>query len=161
MTALTPSQGVREATDKPAAAHVLAGLLALLAVGAIQGGVAMVANPTGPLGMSLDYLERSPVDDYFWPGVFLLSVAVASILAVVGIEFEWQWNWAEPIERAIGHRWPWLASLAVGGLLLGFEIIELFVVPFHPVMHPLLIAVAVVIIALSLAPSTRDYLKSR
>jgi hypothetical protein len=161
VTAVTPSRGVRDATDKPGAAHVLAGLLGLLAVGSIQGGTAMVANPTGPLGMSVDYLQGTPVDDYFWPGVFLLGIAVASILAVVGIEFGWQWKWAKPVESAIGYRWPWLASLSVGGVLLGFELIELFVVPFHPIMHPLLIAVAVVIIALSLAPSVRDYLRRR
>ena len=136
-------------------------LLALLAVGAIQGGAAMVANPTGPLGMSVDYLEGTPIDDYLWPGVFLLSIAAASILAVFGIEFGWQWNWAKPIEDAIGYRWPWLASLSVGGVLLAFELVELFVVPFHPVMHPLLIGVALVIIALSLTPSVRDYLRRR
>lgn len=49
-------------------------------------------------------------------------------------------------------------SVALGGILLVFEIIELFVVPFHPIMHPLLIAGSLAILALALTPSARRYL---
>ena len=136
----------------------LAGLLAVLAIGAMQGGVAMVADPNQPLGMPASYLEGTPIDDYFWPGLFLLGIAVASVLTVVGLITGWEWRWASGIEKAIGHRWPWSAALAIGAVLLVFEIIELFVVPFHPVMHPLLIAGSIAIVWLALTPSLRAHL---
>jgi hypothetical protein len=43
--------------------------------------------------------------------------------------------------------------------MLLFEIIELFLVPFHPVMHPLLIAWSLAIIWLPFTRSARQYLR--
>jgi hypothetical protein len=119
----------------------------------------MVTNPIDPLGMPLEYLESAPVDDYFWPGMFLLGIAVASIITIAGL-FGWRWNWAARIEDAVGYRWPWLGALSIGSVLLVFEIIELFLIPFHPVMHPLLIAGSVAIIGLCLLPTARSYLRA-
>jgi hypothetical protein len=48
--------------------------------------------------------------------------------------------------------------MSVGIVLLAFETIELFVVPFHPVMHPLLIAVSLAIVILDSTPPVRDHL---
>jgi hypothetical protein len=134
----------------------LVALLVLLAVGAVQGGVAMVADPLAPLGMPTSYLDRTPVDTYFWPGVFFLAIAAASLLTIAGL-LGWRWQWATSIEQAIGYRWPWLGALSTGIVVLVFEIIELFLIPFHPVMHPLLIAMSASIIWLTLTPSVRSH----
>jgi hypothetical protein len=40
-------------------------------------------------------------------------------------------------------------------VLLTFEIIELFTVPFHPVMHPLLIAVSLALVVIPFTSSAR------
>ena len=119
----------------------------------------MVADPLEPLGMPVSYLDGTPIDDYVLPGLFLLGIAAACLITIAGLLFRWDWKWAAPIEKRIGHRWPWLAALATGGVLLIFEIIELFLVPFHPVMHPLLVAGSLAIIALVLTPSARSHLK--
>ncbi|HEY6634831.1 MAG TPA: hypothetical protein VI141_04375 [Acidimicrobiia bacterium] len=147
-------------TRRPASVITLAVLLLLLAVGSIQGGLAMVLDPTEPLGMTTAYLEDTPIDDYVLPGVFLLSLAAASLLTVVGLIVRWDWAWAHRVEKRIGYRWPWVGAIAIGALLLVFELIELFMVPFHPIMHPLLIAVSVAIIGLALSSSARAYLGS-
>lgn len=148
------------AASMPTTVRWLAALLGLLTIGALQGGVAMVVDPIEPLGMSVEYLEDTPISDYVLPGVFLLAIAAACLLTIFGLLLHWEWGWAAAIERRIGHRWPWLAALATGGVLLAFEVIELFFVPFHPVMHPLLIAGSLAIIALTLMPSARSHLKS-
>ena len=98
--------------------------------------------------------------DYFWPGMFLLGIAVASVITIGGL-FGWRWPWAARIEAAVGYRWPWLGALSIGAVLLVFEIIELFLVPFHPVMHPLLIAASLAIIGLPLLPGARSFLRCR
>lgn len=144
----------------PGTLVVLVGLLALLAVGAIQGGWAMVTDPLQPLGMSVSYLEEAPIDDYFWAGVFLLAIAGASLLTISGLVFDWRWSWAKRIEARIGYRWPWLGALSIGLFLLVFEVVELFMVPFHPLMHPLLIAGSLAIIGLVWSPSTRAKLRA-
>lgn len=146
--------------ETPVTVMTLAVVLSLLAAGAIQGGVAMVTNPIDPLGMSPAFLDRTPVDDYFLPGVFLLAIAAASLLTVPGLVLRWRWRWAGVVERAVGFRWPWVASVAIGALLLAFELTELVFVPFHPVMHPLLIGVSLAVLALPFSRSARAFLHS-
>lgn len=159
MSVVTPLRNIEKETKaRPVSIVVLAILLGVLAIGAIQGGIAMVLNPIEPLGMTVDYLEGTPVDNYALPGLFLLGIAAASIIAIPGLIFEWNWRWVSRIEIAIGYRWPWLAAVAIGGVLLAFEITELFIVPFHPVMHPLLIAGSLAILVLPMTSSARRYL---
>lgn len=163
MSAISPTRpDVGSAlTRRPASVITLAVLLLILAIGSIQGGVAMVLDPSEPLGMTTSYLEDTPIDDYMLPGVFLLSLAAASLLTVFGLIVRWEWAWAHRLEERLGYRWPWVGAISIGVVLLVFEIIELFMVPFHPVMHPLLIAAAIAIIGLALSPSARGYLESK
>lgn len=156
----TALRSVDRTGQRPRSIMALAVLMGLLAVGALQGGVAMVLDPIAPLGMSVDWLERSPVDDYFLPGLFLLGIAAASILTAIGLLTNWRWHWARTIEHAVGFRWPWIAAISTASILLVFEIIELFLVPFHPVMHPLLIAWSLAILGLAFTRSARRHLIS-
>jgi len=143
---------------RPLSIVSLAVLLVLLAIGAVQGGLAMVSNPEDPLGMSPTYLEGTPVTDYFWPGMFLIGIAVASLVTATGLFVTWTWSWARRLEEFVGFSWPWLGAVCTGTILLAFEIIELFIVPFHPVMHPLLIAGSLVILILPNLASGRAFL---
>ena len=151
----------RKARRRPGTIMALTVLLVVLTIGAVQGGAAMVIDPTQPLGMSTSYLEGTPIDDYVLPGLFLLGIALASALTSVGLVFDWRWRWAEAIERAVGFRWPWIGAVLIGSILLAFEIVELFLVPFHPVMHPLLIAGSVAILGLAFTTSARNNLRAR
>ena len=162
MSAVTPIRAVAKSpTRRPPTVVGLAVLVGLLAVGGFQGGIAMVVDPLEPLGMSVSYLDGTPVDTYFWPGVFLLAIAAVSLVTVSGLAFGWRWQWAAGIEFSMGHTWPWLGAVAIGGVLLVFELIELFLIPFHPIMHPLLIAVSLAIIGLALTTSSQRHLSPR
>lgn len=159
MAVRSPARESRQGFLRPPASIVALGtLLVLLTIGAVQGGLAMVTNPIDPLGMSLDFLDRAPIDDYLWPGMFLLGIALASVVTVAGLFLGWEWPWALPIEESVGFRWPWIGAMSIGTVLLAFEIIELFMVPFHPVMHPLLIAMSIAILSLAWTRSARRHL---
>ena len=84
----------------------------------------MLLDPLQPLGMSVGYLEGTPIDDYVLPGLFLLGIAAVCLITIAGLLLPWDWKWAAPIERRMGYRWPLLAALATGGVLLIFEITE-------------------------------------
>ena len=152
--------GETRARRQPVTVISLIGLFAVLEVGAVQGGIAMVTDPLTPLGMPTRFLERTPIDTYFWPGIVLLVIAAASLLTIMGLLLGWRWRWAGGIERLVGFRWPWIGAIATGTILLLFEIIELFMIPFHPVMHPLLIAGSVAIITLAMTSSARSHLRT-
>jgi len=143
----------------PVSIGVLSVLLGILVVGTFAAARAMITNPLEPLGMTTEWLENAPVDTYFWPGMFFLGMTLASVLTLAGLVFRWPWNWAQGIESRIGYRWPWLGAVSIGAVLLLFEIIELFLVPFHPVMHPLLIAWSLAIIWLPFTHSARQHLQ--
>lgn len=143
----------------PATIIGLSLVLTFLFLGALQGGIAMVAVPLQPLGMSTALLERSPIETYFWPGVFLLAISAASLTTVIGLLLQWPWRWAEPIEQMLGYRWPWVAAVTTGAILLVSEILELFMVPFHPVMHPLLLIASAGIVAIASTPSAHRHLE--
>jgi len=51
----------------PGSVKGLALALGLLAIGALQGGVAMVIDPNEPLGMTLEVLSKAPVDSTVGP----------------------------------------------------------------------------------------------
>lgn len=157
-----PSSGYRFGSvwRPPHTVGWLAFLLPVLAIVAFQGGYVMVTDPLGPMEMTVEMLKRAPVDTFFWPGVFLLCLSAASLLATVGIVFGWHWHWAYRIEARLGYRWPWVASLSIGVTLLVLEIVEVYLIPFHPVLHPLLIVWSVGIILLTCAPSTMNHLRA-
>ena len=147
-------------SKRPASVAALVVLLAILTVGTLEAARAMITEPLAPFGMTTEWLERTPVDTYLWPGVFFAGMTLASLVTLTGLLFRWEWSWASGIESRIGYRWPWLGAVSTGVVLLAFEIVELFLVPFHPVMHPVLIAWSLAIIWLPLTQSGREHLRS-
>ena len=163
MSVIAPSRGATKTRVSrkrlPVSLMVLSVLLGILVVGTLAAAWAMITNPLAPLGMTTEWLDNAPVDTYFWPGMFFAGMTLASLLTLAGLVFRWPWKWAQAIEFRIGYRWPWLGTVAIGVVLLAFEIIELFLVPFHPVMHPLLIAWSLAIIGLPFTRSARQHLE--
>ena len=163
MSVVAPSKRASKAPVSrkrlPVSIVVLSVLLGILVLGTFAAAREMITNPLEPFGMTTEWLEKSPVDTYFWPGMFFLGMTLASVVTLAGLLFRWPWKWAQGIESRIGYRWPWLGAVSIGVVLLLFELIELVLVPFHPVMHPLLIAGSLAIIWLPFTHSARQYFK--
>lgn len=162
MSVIAPSRGAskaRASRRQPVSIVLLSVLLGILVIGTFEAARTMITNPLEPFGMTTEWLENAPVDTYFWPGMFFVGMTIASLLTLAGLVFRWRWKWASRIESRIGYRWPWLGTVSIGVVLLIFEIIELFLVPFHPVMHPLLIAWSSAILWLPFTRSARQHLE--
>jgi hypothetical protein len=163
MSVVAPSKETNKArvTRKrlPGSIVVLSVLLGILVIGTFAAAREMITNPLEPFGMTTDWLEKAPVDTYFWPGMFFIGMTLAALLTLAGLVFSWPWKWARGIESRTGYRWPWLGAVSTGVVLLLFEITELFLVPFHPVMHPLLIALSLAIIWMPFVLSARRHLQ--
>lgn len=53
---------------------LLVSILLFLGVGGLVGGLSFITITDGSgLGMTKAYLKHAPVDNYFWPGIFLLT----------------------------------------------------------------------------------------
>jgi len=72
---------------------ILGIIQSIVAIGAIPAGFLMIAQPDGTgLGMAIDFLQNSPFQDFFIPGLFLFIVnglfnLVAAILSFLKNKF--------------------------------------------------------------------------
>jgi hypothetical protein len=144
----------------PVSVIALTIILVLMAAGSLQGGIAMITEPEAPMGMSLRHLEATPFGDYLWPGLFLIGIAVASVVTIPGLLLKWEWRWAWSIEHAVGYEWPWIAVMSIGILLFSFEVIGLLFGGLPLAVHLLLVAISLNMIGLALTDSARSYLAS-
>ena len=83
---------------RPGSAYALMVLLAIQALGAIAGGIGLIQDPVDNIGMSLDFLEGSPFDDYLVPGLILLILVVyrpcwRSLASPDGADGAGGWRW--------------------------------------------------------------------
>ena len=86
MSVVAPSRRVVKARvsrkRRPVSIVVLSMLLGILGIGTFAAARAMITNPLEPLGMTTEWLEKSPVDTYFWPGMFFLGMTLAILITL-------------------------------------------------------------------------------
>lgn len=96
------AHSANKTAKRPGTAVAQLVLAALQAVGAIGGGIGLVADPVNNIGMPVSLLEGTPFTDYLIPGLILLVVVgMFSLVVFVGLLLRWKVAW-------------WL-SLASGG----------------------------------------------
>jgi hypothetical protein len=99
-------------------------LLSINGLGALYGGISLIADPTGgSMQMPLSYLEHSPFSSYLIPGIVLLLVnGCLSIGAIILL--------------LIKHaRAQWLV-MAQGVLLSGWIVVQMLMLRmFYPPLH--------------------------
>lgn len=138
---------------RPASVYLLIVLLILLAVGAIYGGAALIADPTGGLlGMPVALLAGSPFRDYLLPGIILFGLlGVFPVAVALGLWFRPDWGWLQGFAIHIA----WFAALAVGVALIIWILVQMTILRFF--LQPVLLALGIAIIGVSLLPGVRRY----
>jgi hypothetical protein len=122
---------------------LLMATLAFQGLSGVAGGIGMTFDPSGQsVQIPLEWLEGSPFSSYLLPGLFLLTVlGVGPLVTIFAL-----WK-----RRA----WAWLASLAVGVLLLVWLGVEVAVIGYQPEPPLQLVYGVVGALILILAPSAR------
>ena len=107
---------------------VLLALLLFVGVGAVYGGVGLMVNG---MGMPTEWLDRTPVDRWTWPGVALLvTVAVPQLVAV------WLVMRQDPRAGLVG--------LVVGAALVLWILVQLAVLQRYYVLQPVIAVIGVI-----------------
>ncbi len=140
-------------TYRPAAVFVLLALLVVLAAGALYGGAALVADPSGALlDMPVTLLDGSPFTDYLVPGSVLFVLLGLFPLATAGA------LWLRPAAlhlRRIGVHAAWLGALGVGLTLIVWILVQMTILRFH--LQPPFLVLGVAIVVVTSLPSVRKY----
>jgi hypothetical protein len=111
------------------------GLETLLGIGAIGGGLALMAGPNGEiLPLPVSALKGSPFADYFVPGVILFAIIGLGPLGAAVLAWR-----RHPVAPAL--------AFAVGAALLIWLAVEIAVVGYSndPPLQPLYLGLGVVI----------------
>ena len=92
---------------RPIALWPLVATMGSLCVGGFVGGIAFVSDPTGAsLGARLAWLDKTPVDDFFLPGLFLLGVyAIGTLIAIAGLIWRFSPGPVRGLDRRLGYHW--------------------------------------------------------
>lgn len=120
--------------DHRAAGTILVGVESLVALGAVFGGVGLIAN--NAIGMLPEWLEGTIFTSWFWPGVFLLLV-VAAPMAVAA--------YAEVTSR----RWAYAASLIAGAAQVGWIIVQWLIFQRFFILQPIMLLAGVAVLGLA------------
>jgi len=144
---------------RPRALWALVLLLGVLVIGGFDGGFSFVMDPTGTsLGAKLSWLAHTPVNDFLLPGLFLLGVyGIGGSILIAGLVTRGAPGRLRALDRAWGHHWAWVGSIAFGATLVLWIVYELLVMPAAMFLQPVLIVVGLAITALPLLPSLREW----
>jgi hypothetical protein len=133
---------------RPFSVCVLLAVMAVLAGGALFGGVALLIDPTGEiLQLPVGILERSPFSSFLIPALALMVVlGIAPAVVVLGV-------WKR-------KHWAWRGCLLVSLATLIWMATEIAMVGFHPdpPLQAIFSGVGIALLVLTLLPTVRRHL---
>lgn len=112
----------------------LIGVEGFVTVGAVFGGVGLIAN--NAIGMLPEWLARTPFTSWFWPGVLLLLI-VALPMGAAGF--------AEITRRG----WAFAGSLIAGTAQIGWIVAQWLIFQRYFVLQPIMLACGIIVIVLA------------
>lgn len=145
---------IRRSTLRAMCAWLLALALAFTAASGIGGGSALVSDPLGvQTGLSTELLANTPFADFMVPGLLLLVVigggsSVALYLLIVQPRAEW----LDRLRLTPEAHGAWTVALAVGITLFAWMGVQVALIGLVSVLQVAYGLLALVIIALALAP---------
>jgi hypothetical protein len=126
-------------TRRPFPVVVATILLAFLGLSAVGGSVGMIFGLEGMVPPA-DWLDTLPVvDGWLIPGLVLgVGFGLGSLVTAFGVWRRPVWKVLGAVERASGHHWSWLATIALGVgqiIWIGIEVVFLPELSFLQVIY--------------------------
>jgi len=129
--------------------YLMMALILFQGVSGLFGGFALVADPTGAvLSMPVTLLEGSPFDNFFIPGLILLTIlGIFPVVVFYGI-----WMRAE---------WAWTGALLVSTALIAWIGFEILMVGYHddPPLQLIYGLLGLILLGLVILPSVHRALR--
>ena len=146
---------------RPATVITALALLGFLGLTALGGGIEMILFPAGNQYVPGEWLEGIPwIESWLVPGLVLgIGFGLGSLFVGFGLLRRPRWRWISAISGRTGHHWSWIGAIVLGAGLALWIVLEVLLIPERSVIEAVYAFVAVALIALALAPSTRTYLR--
>lgn len=105
-------------------------LLSLIGLSAVAVGVALIINPEGGSGLTVELLKDSPFKDYMIPGILLLAIIGIASLAGAVLAF-------------MKHRYTSVATMALGLAMVIWMFAQVYWMGWQSWLQPTFLAVGV------------------
>jgi hypothetical protein len=144
---------------KPGSVILLYVLQAFLGLGAVAGGLVLLADPSGEmLGMSASVLERSPFDNFVIPGILLLLVfGLMPLFVLYGLIKQPQWSWGYALTPFRALHASWSFSLYIGFGQIIWIMVQTYMMDAVSVVHVFYMSLGMLIQAVTLLPAVQRY----
>lgn len=132
-------------------------LLGFIAIGALYGGIAILASPDGTLLKLPDgLLEGSVFKNFLVPGIILLTVfGVFPLFTIYCLLKKPEWKFFEKFNLLPDHHFSWTFAIYAGiGQIIWINIQTLIINQVY-FLHTMLSSIGILIVCLALLPSTR------
>jgi len=142
---------------RPFETWILFALLALLALNAFYGGISLILAPDGSLlGMQPGWLDKSPFNSYFIPGLLLLLMnGVFPLLALYGLITR-NTKWFAWLNIYKNRCWGWTFAV-YSGIITNICIIAQQLMAEYFILQTMIAAVGLLIIVAALLPRVMRY----
>jgi hypothetical protein len=153
--------GMGQRQGKPMAVTLLYILQAFLGLGAIGGGLALLADPSGEMmGMPSSVLERSPFSNFVIPGILLLVVfGLLPLLVIYALMKRPQWKWVDMLNPFKELHSSWALSLYIGFGQIIWIMVQTYMMNAVSVVHVLYMSLGLLIQMVTLLPAVQKYFK--
>ena len=133
--------------------------LLFIALGAFYGGIAMLNDPEGsPLEMPVSYLEDTPFQDYFMPGLILIAVwGCGSLVLLACLWVCPRFAWLDSFAQVVEEHWVWGLTILYGIALIIWLTVQIITLPEVAVIQYVLYALSILIVGLPFLPQMRQY----
>ena len=143
---------------RPFPLYLLCLLHLLLSVSALAAGYSFITDPDGSgLGINLSYLNRTPFNSFFLPGLILFVFnGLFPLFIFIGLLFQPQWKLAGMLNIYAEKHWSWTYSLYSGIVLITWIAVQITMVEYF-ILQPVCIGIGLIILILTLLPSIQKY----
>jgi hypothetical protein len=144
---------------KPFSVYLLVFIIFFQAVGALYGGIALVADPTGGfLQMPTSSLAASPFSDFLIPGLILLIIlGLLPAFLVYPLIFKPDWKWANVINLYKTQHWALTYSLYLGIMLIIWIDVQIMMLGYDALIQSVYAFIGVLIVIVCLLPGVKNY----
>lgn len=140
----------------------LCGLHLFLGVNGMVGGLLLMLRPNGfYMGMTTDWLQRSPFSNYFIPGLLLFfCIGVFSSLTLFGLMTRVNSKVLNAVNLYSDRHWSWAFSLYVGIVSISWITFQLIMTSYFWI-QPVIIFTGLLILIFSLTPGVMRFYKTQ
>lgn len=144
---------------KPGTVILLYILQAFLGLGAVAGGLLLLADPSGEMiGMPASVLERSPFSSFVIPGILLLLIfGFLPLLVLYGLYKKPQWTRAYALTPFKALHAAWTFSLYIGFGQIIWIMVQTYMMDTVNIVHVFYMSLGLLIQIVTLLPPVQRY----